>query len=382
MRKFFAKIHLWLSVPLGILVSVICLSGATLVFEQEITRALDPQLYRVAPPEGVQPLAPSQLAARIREQMPDTLKLSSLQLSGDPREACMAGFEGSARRTLSVNPYTGEVNGWTKKYGFFQTTRKLHRWLMDAPAAKGQPSIGKGVVGVTTLLLVVILVSGLAIWVPRTRKALKQRLKVSCTNGWRRFWYDSHTVLGFYAALFLLAMALTGLTWSFGWYREAAYSLFGGGAQQTAASSQPAKGNSVRPARGGEGGRGAETAAEPFDYAVWDGVLDELKMRYPVYKTITLNERNARIVPDPHTSMRRTDTARFDPRDGRIEGIDRYRDAPRSQSLRGWFYAFHTGSWGGMTTKILYFLSALIGGTLPLTGYYLWLKKRRRTAKK
>lgn len=256
MRKFFAKIHLWLSVPLGILVSVICLSGATLVFEQEITRALDPQLYRVAPPEGVQPLAPSQLAARIREQMPDTLKLSSLQLSGDPREACMAGFEGAARRTLSVNPYTGEVNGWTKKYGFFQTTRKLHRWLMDAPAAKGQPSIGKGVVGVTTLLLVVILVSGLAIWVPRTRKALKQRLKVSCTNGWRRFWYDSHTVLGFYAALFLLAMALTGLTWSFGWYREAAYSLFGGGAQQTAASSQPAKGNSVRPARGGEGGRG------------------------------------------------------------------------------------------------------------------------------
>ena len=382
MRKFFAKIHLWLSVPLGILVSVICLSGATLVFEQEIPRALDPQLYRGAPPEGVQPLAPSQLAARIREQMPDTLKLSSLQLSGDPREACMAGFEGAARRTLSVNPYTGEVNGWTKKYGFFQTTRKLHRWLMDAPAAKGQPSIGKGVVGVTTLLLVVILVSGLAIWVPRTRKALKQRLKVSCTNGWRRFWYDSHTVLGFYAALFLLAMALTGLTWSFGWYREAAYSLFGGGAQQTAASSQPAKGNSVRPARGGEGGRGVETAAEPFDYAVWDGVLDELKMRYPVYKTITLNERNARIVPDPHTSMRRTDTARFDPRDGRIEGVDRYRDAPRSQSLRGWFYAFHTGSWGGMTTKILYFLSALIGGTLPLTGYYLWLKKRRRTAKK
>ena len=60
MRKFFAKIHLWLSVPLGILVSIICLSGATLVFEQEITRALDPQLYRVAPPEGVQPLAPSE----------------------------------------------------------------------------------------------------------------------------------------------------------------------------------------------------------------------------------------------------------------------------------------------------------------------------------
>ena len=103
---------------------------------------------------------------------------------------------------------------------FFQTTRELHRWLMDAPAAKGQKSVGKAVVGVTTLLLVVILVSGLVIWIPRTRKALKHRLKVSCNKGWRRFWYDSHVALGFYAALFLLVMALTGLTWSFGWYRK------------------------------------------------------------------------------------------------------------------------------------------------------------------
>ncbi|MCD7793913.1 MAG: PepSY domain-containing protein, partial [Alistipes sp.] len=68
MKRFFAKIHLWLSVPLGILVSVICLTGAALVFEQEITRALDPQLYRVSPPVSMQPLPPSQLVERIREQ--------------------------------------------------------------------------------------------------------------------------------------------------------------------------------------------------------------------------------------------------------------------------------------------------------------------------
>lgn len=184
MRRIFAKIHLWLSIPLGILVSVICLTGAALVFEQEITRALDPQLYRVSPPVGVQPLPPSQLAERIREQMPDSLKLSALQLPGDPLETCMASFKGAGRRMLSVNPYTGDVNGWTKSPAFFQTMRKLHRWLMDAPAAKGQKSVGKMVVGVTTLLLVVILVSGLVIWIPRTRKALKHRLKVSCNKGW------------------------------------------------------------------------------------------------------------------------------------------------------------------------------------------------------
>ena len=111
-----------------------------------------------------------------------------------------------------MNPYTGEVNGWIEGNTFFQTMRKLHRWLLNPPPQKGASSVGKMIVGISTLLMVVILVSGLVIWWPRTRKALNNRLKVSCRKGWRRFWYDSHVALGFYSTLFLLVMALTGLT--------------------------------------------------------------------------------------------------------------------------------------------------------------------------
>ena len=41
MKRFFAKIHLWLSIPVGLFLAIICLTGASLVFEQEITRALN-----------------------------------------------------------------------------------------------------------------------------------------------------------------------------------------------------------------------------------------------------------------------------------------------------------------------------------------------------
>lgn len=122
--------------------------------------------------------------------------------------------------------------------------RKLHRWLLNPPPQKGASSVGKMIVGISTLLMVVILVSGLVIWWPRTRKALNNRLKVSCCKGWRRFWYDSHVALGFYSTLFLLVMALTGLTWSFGWYRSFAYGLFGGNTSkqaQTHGTSLPQK---------------------------------------------------------------------------------------------------------------------------------------------
>ena len=33
-----------------------------------------------------------------------------------------------------------------------------------------------------------------------------------------------------------------------------------------------------------------------------------------------------------------------------------------------------------MVTKILYFLAALLGGLLPLSGYWLWWKRIRRKA--
>ena len=47
MKKIFRTLHLWLSVPFGLLVSLICFSGAMLVFENEITEWSRPDLYQV-----------------------------------------------------------------------------------------------------------------------------------------------------------------------------------------------------------------------------------------------------------------------------------------------------------------------------------------------
>ena len=390
MKKIFAKIHLWLSVPLGLVITVVCLSGAVLVFEGEITRALHPELYRVAVPTDVRPLRPSQLADRIGGQMPDSLHLVSLQLSARSDEPCMAAFRETGRKQLSVDPYTGRVNGWAESPAFFGTVRRLHRWLLDPPPSKGEKSVGKAIVGVSTLALVVILVSGLILWIPRSRKALRNRLKVSCSDG-RRFWHDCHVSLGFYATLLLLVMALTGLTWSFGWYRTAAYALFGGTPQIAVAQEFPARktdsGSRQSRERSGERNTGrehdgtqAETEARPFDYAVWDAVLGQLTTHCTAYKTITLTRTEAQVARQ--SAMRRIDRATFDPRSGRLAEIARYEDTPRQQRLRGWFYALHTGTWGGIWTKIFYFLAALVGASLPLTGYWLWWRrctKKRKT---
>jgi uncharacterized iron-regulated membrane protein len=53
----------------------------------------------------------------------------------------------------------------------------------------------------------------------------------------------------------------------------------------------------------------------------------------------------------------------------------------KASKVRAGIYKTHVGSWGGMLTRILTFLAVLIGATLPLTGYYLWLKRILRKKK-
>lgn len=372
MRKIFKKIHLWLSVPVGLILSIICLTGAILVFEKEITEKANSHLYKVEYKEGMIPMTPSQLVAHINQQMGNgnTLEISSLQIAGQPDKAWTAKIKNDSKKTLSINPYTGEINGWIEGSAFFQNVRKLHRWLLDPPLQKGAKSVGKVIVGVSTLLMGIILISGIVIWIPRNRKALKNRLQIACTKGWRRFWYDTHVSLGFYAAIFLLIMVLTGLTWSFQWYRTGFYALFG------ASTEQPKR---VDVQYGDKEGKKKEHK-ECINYVVWDKVVAELQNQYSGFDKIVINEKEVQIT---QSGERRQDTAFFNSRTGEIKDIKVHKtdDVPAWANMKKFIYSLHTGLWGGMVTRIIYFIAAFVGGVLPLTGYYLWIKRTFRKKK-
>ncbi|MEA4810869.1 PepSY domain-containing protein [Macellibacteroides fermentans] len=41
----------------------------------------------------------------------------------------------------------------------------------------------------------------------------------------------------------------------------------------------------------------------------------------------------------------------------------------------------HTGSWGGWLTKIITFIAAIIGSSLPITGYWMFIRRIRKKHK-
>ena len=57
MRKLSKTLHQILSIVVGIFISIICFSGAMLIFENEFTEWQNPHLYNVTPLEsGARPL--------------------------------------------------------------------------------------------------------------------------------------------------------------------------------------------------------------------------------------------------------------------------------------------------------------------------------------
>lgn len=366
MKKIFHKIHLWLSVPFGLIITIICFSGAMLVFENEVMQWCRPGLYRVEA-AGRTSLPVDRLVSRVTETLPDSISVTGVNISSDPSRAYQVSLSKPRRSSVYIDQYSGEIKGRYERTPFFTTMFKLHRWLLDSMKPDGGIFIGKIIVGISTLIFVFVLISGVFIWWPRTRKTLKNKLAITARKGWRRFCYDLHAAGGMYALLFLLAMALTGLTWSFSWYRTGFYKVFGAEIQQPAGHAHTAS----KTQHGNH--KGGNSSHSPFVH--WQKVYEQLKSENPAYRQISLSQGSASVSLSGWGNQRAADLYTFNPRNGEITAASLYKDMDVSRKIRGWIFSVHVGSWGGLLTRIFSFIAALLGATLPLTGYYLWIKR-------
>lgn len=385
--KFFRKIHLWLSVPFGIIITLICFSGAMLVFEPEITRCVRSDVYYVKSTEG-EPLPIGELMETVKASLPDSVSITGVTVFSDKDRTYQVNLSKPRRASMFIDQYSGSITGKYERIGFFSTMFKLHRWLLDSANPHGDGlKIGKMLVGISTLVFVIALITGVVIWWPRARKSLRHSLSISFKNGWRGLWKGLHVAGGMYALVFVLAMSLTGLTWSFNWYRSAFYAVCGvehtprnlgnvsneKTVRETRADGE-GRGERRGGRRGGNGERHGESRSHHSEFARWQQVYDELSSRNPGSTQITIGAQTASVTLGATGNGRASDKYEFNRRSGEITPVAKYADALPADKLRGWIYAVHTGSWGGLLTRILWALGALLGASLPLTGYYIWIK--------
>ena len=108
-------------------------------------------------------------------------------------------------------------------------------------------------------------------------------------------------------------MALTGLTWSFGWYRTGFYKVFGVEVQQGGTHS----GVTLRGGRGSD--QPGKNVSHSSSYVCWQQVYEQLALNNPGYKQITLSDGVANVSFNTFGNQRASDRYKFNPHSGEID---------------------------------------------------------------
>lgn len=370
-RTFLNDLHLWAGIGAGLILFVVCFTGTVYTFHHEIDEMLNSDRYFVEVPLKAEPLPIQELVAAVQKAVPDGIA-GSINVPHHPDKAYAVNVRVEGQRRGSnylVNPYTAKILGDTNTgaSAFFMVMFRLHRWLML------DSSIGRPIVGWSTVIFVFLCFSGLVIWVPQKAKSWRQGLKIKWSGNWKRINHDLHNTLGFYSALLLLIMGLTGLYWSFDAYRDGLYRVL----------------RVERPQRGNRGGREQEKKEFPASEL---SIEDYLKvagqeLNYAGDYRVGLPTADKNTVSLSKTkkgffAVSGHDELILDKYTAEVVKKELFSDEPLNHQIAHSIKAIHTGEIFGTFSKILYFVSCLIATSLPVTGTIIWINKLKKKAKR
>lgn len=373
-KKLAGLLHLWLGLGLGLVVLLSYLPAALYVFEAELTDWYYAEQVFVKPRTG--PVRPvSQLWNAAQRAVPGHRIEGFDVLPGRDRAYVFYTFREASNPGLTffsqyeywekiyVDPYTATVTGVVDlRTNWIELLRIAHQQLLL------RYDIGHLVVGVGTLGLFVLILTGLVLWFPKNKAALKQRFSVKWSARWRRKNYDLHNVGGFYAHLIILVLATTGLVWTFEWWEKGIFALFG--------ETRPnyGKHDSVPPRRA--------VASDPMSRAFADALTRRPDFtRLYFYKTDSTREFEAYVTYDGGTGWDESDDYFYHGQTGELVAQHRQQDKTPGEKWRNSNYAIHVGSIFGWRTKVLACLVTLICASLPLTGVLIWWGRRKKSGK-
>lgn len=194
MRKLLLKLHLWTGLAAALPLIVVGVTGALLVYGEEIDRAVDPQLFHVTP--GGAPLPAQELLEKVQAAYPSE-RFVGCAPPPSPDRSYM--FYTSSRNYMYVDPYTGSVLGAKPlASGLRRKMFLLHSQLMAG-------TVGHTIVVVSTMVSIFLIATGVVLWWKFKIFGVKWRA------GWWRLNFDLHSVLGLYSGVVFFILAFTGV---------------------------------------------------------------------------------------------------------------------------------------------------------------------------
>ena len=353
LKRLWRNIHLWLGIGLFILLVPVALSGAVLVYHDDIGE------YLSTPRGAVVPSKPTDLTlaiANARKAAGDGFTPMSISFPEDNRAPLTIALRGPAakgerpvRLTATIDRHDARVLSIVDfRQTFFGFMHVFHENLTI-------PDYGRSIVGWTGVAMLTLSLTGLYLWWPRhgqwSRAFVWRRSPATSSN--------LHYMTGFWICFPLTLISLTGIYLA--WPQQGRELL-----------------SSVAPMteqqRGGPRAQVmANTARSPAE----------------IFATASARPNSAVDAisyPNPQTGAWRVRLRE----DGKTEPVtilinDRSGDVSVVQPLSGdrtasWIRWLHEGSHSGEIWRFVVFLSGIMPAVLGVTGILIWLRQRRQRA--
>lgn len=363
-RLWFRRVHLILSLVIGVIFAIIATSGSIITFRSDIDHWLHPPAAWNGEDMGFTSAREQAMAAR-----PD-MRMQILWFPNENRPYYEAAYFDGKNEFVSYyrfHPADGRE--------LPQPETTFLEWMTTFHVNLHLGEFGLWIVQHATLLALVLVLSGVALWWPGWKKR-KLWFKLRRRGG--LLTYDLHRVLGIAATPVLLLCIVTGLAWAF---PKTARSVVWGATGQSVPSAESElawERPSTPPA---EGVPIIEVSDEQLLADAQKRAPDHAFVFYITYPIEPDENRQVRMQlgydPYPFGEIYRYYYDRYD---GELLGAEDPRLTPAPDAfLDTWTSPLHYGTWGGIATQFLYMLATIIPSVLGVTGWVLWRRRVRRS---
>ncbi|WP_178371490.1 PepSY-associated TM helix domain-containing protein [Cyclobacterium lianum] len=357
-KKTLFQLHSWIGIKLSILFFIVCFSGTLATLSNEMDWLFYPAIRASGEGERV---PYNQLVDQLQEAYPE----GAISYWLMPKESYLndivyIDLQGQ-RYYVFVDPLSGEVKG--------DTTVTFQRFFRDFHYYLFMPfyQIGYFMVLIFSFFLAISLVTAVMFY----KKWWKKLFELKSGNGKLMFFRSLHRLIGLWSLPFAILFSLTGI-----WYFVERTNL--GKVSDISNPVPPGLDNS------GENQTGRFAFSYQVDYDKAAQVAKEAIPGLQIRGIVPTNDVNKPIYfrGTSHVPLVRNRANRvyLDPLSYRPVMVQKAEDIPTVMYLNDIADPLHFGNWGGLSTKILWFLAGLSLSGLVLTGIWIALKRQVKKA--
>ena len=359
--KIWFLVHSWLALPIWFFVLIVCVTGTLAVVSQEIVWLASPQMRASQPSDDAPLLSYDQVLAAIKQAEPQLL----VESINRPDESHFAldvdvAYPDGRTVTVYVNPYTGVIQGAAPEFNFRAFTRALHGWWL-VPFTNGF-SWGWYLVSFLGLPLLGSLITGLVVYKKFWKGFFKPNLRFN--HGARIFWGDFHRLCGIWSIWFIAVISITGL-----WFLIQAF-MFDNQISISTAGNPPVVARQDVPITPD----GSPAPKISLDQAV-NIAAENIPGLDASFVSLPSNAYGHIEVGGPGWYPLLFQTADINPYNGAIEGSRMIADRSGLELVTESMRPLHTGDFGGLWVKLIWFFFGLVLSMMVLSGLLIWTKR-------